>query len=229
MSQLPPIPWEKKKKSTRSLDKKRAGIVVDLRRCIGCHACSVACKTEHDVPLGSFRTRVRYLEKPETPTLSFLPMLCMHCQDAPCLDACPTEAITRMEDKHVVIDQDKCCGNKACIAACPYGAIYTEPTTGKADKCDMCTHRTSLDMDPACVSSCPAEALHFGDLDDPNDPVTQYAKTNNAKAFKEDANTKPSVLYVKHEDWMDEAAATGIQLTPEDNEIVYEQPIKPNK
>lgn len=223
MSSLPPIPWENEPETARSLPMKRAGMVIDLRRCIGCHACSISCKTENAVPLGNFRNRVRYLEKPDAETLSFLPMLCMHCQDAPCLNACPTEAITRLDDGRVVIDQDNCCGMKACIAACPYGAIYIDKISGKADKCDLCTHRTSLGMEPACVSSCPADALRYGDLGDPSDPVSRYARNHDAKPFKEDVGTYPSVLYVKHEPWMEQAAATGIQLSPEDNEIVYEQ------
>lgn len=223
MSELPPIPWENKPAAQRSLEKKRAGMVVDLRRCTGCHACSVSCKTEHDVPLGGFRTRVRYLEQPGQQQISFLPLLCMHCQDAPCLNACPTAAISRLEDGHVVINQDKCNGNKACMTACPYGAIYIEPQTGKADKCDMCTHRTSLDLEPACVTSCPTQAIRYGDLDDPNDPISIYAQTHNAKPFKEEAGTKPNVLYVQHEKWMEQKAATGVQLSPEDNEIIYEK------
>ena len=95
-------PLGRYQKKQRSLNKKRVGMVVDLRRCIGCHACSVACKTENEVPLGGFRNRVRYLEQAEVNTLSFLPLLCMHCQDAPCLDACPTQAPTRLADGRVV-------------------------------------------------------------------------------------------------------------------------------
>ncbi len=223
MTDLPPIPWETERSKERTLSKKRAGMVVDLRRCIGCHACSVSCKAENGVPLGGFRTRVRYLEQPTKETLSFLPLLCMHCQDAPCLEACPTQAVTRLNDERVIIDQDKCCGIKACISACPYGAIYIDPKSGLADKCDMCTHRTSLNMDPACVASCPTQTLRFGDLDDPNDPVTQYAKAHNAKPFKADAGTQPSVLYIEHEPWMEQAAATGVQLSLKDDEIIYEQ------
>ena len=223
MSSLPPIPWEGKKSKQRVLNKKRAGMVVDLRRCIGCHACSIACKTENEVPLGGFRNRVRYLEQPEKDTLSFLPLLCMHCQDAPCLSACPTQAPTRLADGRVVINQDKCCGMKACISACPYGAIYIDAKSGRADKCDLCTHRTSLDLEPACVASCPTDTLRYGDLGDPDDPVAKYAKEHNAKPFKEDAGTKPSILYINHEEWMEQAAATGVQLSPEDDEIIYEQ------
>ena len=223
MADLLPIPWERERNEERKLNKKRAGMVVDLRRCVGCHACSVSCKTENEVPLGGFRTRVRYLEHPMKETLSFLPLLCMHCQDAPCLKACPTEAVIRLNDARVVIDQDKCCGMKACMAACPYGAIYIDAKSGHADKCDMCTHRASLNMEPACVASCPTQTLRFGDLDDPNDPVAQYAKKHNAKSFKADAGTEPSVLYIALEPWMEQAAATGVQLSPKDDEIIYEQ------
>ncbi len=223
MSDLPPIPWESPINKSRSLKMKRAGMVIDLRRCIGCHACSVACKTENEVPLGHFRNRVRYLEQPDVETLSFLPLLCMHCQDAPCLKACPTQAPTRLSDGRVVINQDKCCGMKACISACPYGAIYIDDTSGRADKCDLCTHRTSLDLKPACVASCPTQTLRYGDLGDPEDPVAKYAKEHNAKPFKEDADTHPSILYIQQEKWMEKAAATGVQLSSEDNEIIYEQ------
>lgn len=224
MSESETMPWENvgpELRSTRS----RAGMVVDLERCIGCHACSVACKSEHSVPLGGFRTRVRYLERPDRPTLAFLPLLCMQCRDAPCLDACPTEALSRGADGRVEIDQDRCCGNKACIAACPYQAIFINSATGIADKCNFCTHRTDVGLDPACVTACPCDALRFGDLDDPQDPVSRYAEQRGARPFKESAGTRPSVLYVGHEDWMEDAAKSGVQMSREDRDIVYEQPI----
>ncbi len=126
------LPWEP---SGKPRTMKRAGIVIDLRRCVGCHACSVSCKTEHDVALGVFRTRVRYLERPKATQLAFLPLLCHHCEDAPCIPVCPTKAMTRKEDGRVVVDQKKCDGNMECIAACPYDAIQLDPQTGKAEKC----------------------------------------------------------------------------------------------
>ncbi len=216
------IPWEKVGQGGTVAPRKRSGMVVDLERCVGCHACSVSCKMEHSVPLGGFRTRVRYLEQPGRAALSFLPLLCMQCRDAPCLDACPTGAIGRLADGSVEIDKEACCGNKACIAACPYQAIYIDEATGTADKCNLCSHRTEVGLDPACVAACPTEALRFGDLDDPQDPVAVYAKERGAKPFKEKAGTLPSVLYVGHEEWMEEAASSGVQRSPEDREIVYE-------
>jgi Fe-S-cluster-containing dehydrogenase component len=216
------LPWEAVG-SREAPQRRRAGMVVDLRRCIGCHACSVSCKTEHLVPLGGFRTRVRYLERPGQAQLFFLPLLCMHCQDAPCMTACPTEALSRGEDGRVVLDKDLCCGNKACIAACPYGAIYIDPQEQVADKCDLCSQRTSVGLDPACVAVCPTEALRFGDLDDPEDAVARYAREHGAKPFKEEAGTEPSVLFVALEEWVEQTAATGVQPTPDERELVYDQ------
>lgn len=204
---------------------RQAAMLVDLQRCTGCHACSVACKTEHDVPLGEFRMRVRYLERPEETqtTFSFAPLLCMHCQDAPCLSACPTSAIGRLDDGRVVIDGDKCCGTKACIAACPYGAIFINADTRKAEKCDFCTHRTEVGLDPACVDACPTDALKFHDLLDPEDEITKKARKRNARGWKENSGTKPSVLFIGHEDWMEEKANLGVRLSDRDEDPIYEQ------
>jgi Fe-S-cluster-containing dehydrogenase component len=147
----------------------------------------------------------------------------MHCQDAPCLDACPTSAVVRTDDGRVVIDEDRCCGNKACVTACPYGAIFINDETHKAEKCDFCGHRTEVGLDPACASACPTDAIVFGDMADPNDPVSQLAKGKQAKAFKEESGTLPTVLYVDHEKWMEQASNAGVQLSANDRDVTYEQ------
>ena len=192
------LPWEPSGKPRKM---KRAGMVIDLRRCIGCHACSVSCKTEHDVALGVFRTRVRYLEKPRATQLSFLPLLCMHCEDAHCIPACPTEAMKRGPDKRVIVDHARCDG----------------------EKCDLCQHRTDVGMDPACVAACPSGTLRFGDLDDPNDEAMQYAEKHNARGFREDSGAKPTVRYVGLRPWMEKATKGGVQLNPEEDELIYVQ------
>ena len=97
MSKEELLPWERVGEEFR-LKYKRAGMLVDLDRCIGCHSCSVSCKTENEVPLGNFRMRVRYLEQPDNKQISFTPLICMHCVDAPCLKACPSKAIRREDD-----------------------------------------------------------------------------------------------------------------------------------
>ncbi|MEM7051565.1 MAG: 4Fe-4S dicluster domain-containing protein [Acidobacteriota bacterium] len=222
MTERDVLPWEEVGPEQRR-QAGRAGMVVDLRRCIGCHACSVSCKTEHEVPLGGFRTRVRYLQRPDRPTLAFLPLLCMQCQDAPCLKACPTEALVRCDDGTITIAQERCCGNKACLAACPYDALYIDPQSQVADKCDFCAHRTEVGLDPACVSACPPEALRFGDLDDPEDPVARYARENGARPYRSEQGTQPSVLFVGLEDWMEDRSRGGVQLESESDEIIYER------
>ena len=225
MSLLAPPPWE----NVGPAAKKpfgQAALLVDLRRCVGCHACSVSCKTENNVPLGDFRIRVRYLERPpeqNRPTLAFAPMLCMHCQDAPCLNACPSNAISRLDDGRVVVNQNKCDTEQECVTACPYGAIYVNEETGKADKCDLCAQRTENGLDPACAEVCPTDAIKYHDLSNEEDPVTKVARLQAAKAWKEGEKTMPSVLYIEHETWMEEAANTGVSLDPADRDITYEQ------
>lgn len=217
------LPWERVGPQ-HAKRYQQAAMLVDLQRCTGCHACSVACKTEHEVALGEFRMRVRYLERPEEEraTIAFAPLLCMHCEDAPCLDACPTSAIGRLKDGRVVIDEEKCCGTKACISACPYGAIYINADSHKAEKCDFCTHRTEVGLEPACVDACPTDALKFHDLLDPQDEVTQKSKEK-GRAWKEGAGTKPSVRFIGHEDWMEEKANLGVKLSEDDEDPIYEQ------
>lgn len=217
-------PWEKVGRSARR-DMKRASILVDLRRCTGCHACSVSCKTEHTVPLGEFRMRVRYLEPPAAvgPQLAFVPMLCMHCQDAPCMDACTPGALVRQSDGRVVVDSAKCTADGSCVSACPYGAIYLNEHTGKAEKCDLCQNRTEVGLDPACVTACPTDALVFHDADDPNDPATARIAALDARAWKPEEKTRPTVLYVAHDKWMERKAGDGVRMSETDADIIYEQ------
>lgn len=224
MAERTTLPWEQVGvEHARSL--KRAAIRVDIGRCTGCHACSVSCKTEFDAPLGEFRMRVRYLEpEQESETrLSFVPLMCMQCQDAPCMTACKPNALVKLGDGRIVVDEAKCDGNGDCVAACPYGAIYVNPATKKAEKCDMCAHRTAVGLDPACVASCPAEALSYHDDGDPSDPVTADSAARGATVWKEEAGTRPSVRYLGAEPWMEAKANLGVRLSPKDADILYEQ------
>jgi tetrathionate reductase subunit B len=183
----------------------RWGMALDLERCIGCHACSVACKVENSVSLGHFRTKVYYYDfkavnpynNKATMKRAFLPTLCMQCEDAPCLDACPEDAITRDTDGVVRISESKCDRSRDCIKACPYGAIHIDPVSQIADKCDFCSHRLEADMAPACVEVCPAEVFKFGDLNDPASSVSAFIGQNGKQlsVLKPEEKTRPAVQY----------------------------------
>lgn len=175
------------------------GMLIDVRRCIGCHACSVACKAEFDVPLGVTRSWVEYVEKGEFPNVgrSFLPRLCNHCDRPACVPVCPTGATwKRAEDGIVVVDDDICIGCKYCIQACPYDARFINPVTGSADKCDFCLHRVSQGLEPACVETCIGRARIFGDLNDPDSEIAKEIASNPVTVLRQGQGTEPSVYYI---------------------------------
>src|SRR5262249_24588259 len=150
-------------------DAVRYGFVIDHRKCIGCHACTVACKEENQAPLGTFRTWVKYVEKGTWPhTRRYFSVLrCNHCDDAPCVTICPTVALYRRADGIVDFDGACCIGCKSCMQGCPYDALYIDPNTNTAAKCHYCAHRLEVGLEPACVIVCPERAIVAGDLDDP--------------------------------------------------------------
>lgn len=196
----------------------RYGMVIDTRKCKGCHACSVACKSEFDVPLGTVRSWVEFIEAGDYPSVErqFMPRLCNHCKDAACVKICPVEAAyKREEDGVVVFDQEACISCKKCVdgddklPGCPYEAPFMNPVTGKAQKCDFCLHRVTEGVAPACVNTCPSRARVFGDLNDPDSEVSKLVAKENAKVLYADKGQKPSVYYIgsKHLDAPPKAAA----------------------
>jgi tetrathionate reductase subunit B len=179
--------------------KRQYGMVIDVRRCIGCHSCTVACKSEFDVPLGENRSWVEYVEKGEYPNVgrSFLPRLCNHCSEPPCVSVCPTDATYKREqDGIVVVDAGLCIGCKYCIQACPYDARFLNPVTKVADKCDFCIHRVSRGLAPSCVNTCIGGARIFGDLADPESDVSKLIATNHVTVLRREMGTQPNVYYI---------------------------------
>lgn len=176
----------------------RYGFVIDQRTCIGCHACTVACKTEHQVPVGQFRTWVKYIDKGEWPssTRSFGVMRCNHCTDAPCVEICPTKALFKREDGIVDFDGERCIGCKSCMQGCPYDAIYIDEDTHTAAKCNYCAHRVDNGYEPACVVVCPTHSIWSGDLDDPGSAISQLVTSNASDVRAPEQGTSPNVFYL---------------------------------
>ncbi|PYN79999.1 MAG: 4Fe-4S ferredoxin [Candidatus Rokuibacteriota bacterium] len=176
----------------------RYGFVIDQRRCIGCHACTVACKEENRVPLGAFRTWVKYIERGTFPnTRRFFSVLrCNHCDAAPCVTICPTVALYRRDDGIVDFDGERCIGCKSCMQACPYDALYIDPDTGTAAKCNYCAHRVEVGLEPACVIVCPEQAIIAGDLDDPASRIAAIVAREAVQVRKAEQGTRPKVFYL---------------------------------
>lgn len=200
-------------------------MLIDLTRCIGCDACTVACKQENGTPVDVFFARVLNVEYGTYPNVKrvYIPVLCNHCDDAPCLKSCPNKAIIRRQDGIVLIDQDRCRGTGACVSACPYGNIYLnthdhwylnpdEPyerdfvkprlRRNVARKCTYCAHRVDEGLDPACVVACPTTARIFGDMDDSDSVISKYIREQKETTAREpfhllpEAGTKPAGLYL---------------------------------
>jgi Fe-S-cluster-containing dehydrogenase component/formate-dependent nitrite reductase membrane component NrfD len=178
------------------------GFVIDHESCIGCHACTVACKAENNVPVGNFRTSVKYVEQGRFPDVKrmFLVQRCNHCTDAPCVTICPVNALEKRRDGIVDLDRDACIGCRACMQACPYDAIYLNEDLGAVEKCHFCAHRVEKSLEPACVIVCPVGAIITGDFHDPQSRVSQLVKNNEAKARRVEQGTGPNVRYLGVDD-----------------------------
>jgi Fe-S-cluster-containing dehydrogenase component/formate-dependent nitrite reductase membrane component NrfD len=176
----------------------RYGFVIDQDRCVGCHACTVACKEEHQVPVGVFRTWVKHIEKGEFPHTSrhFGVMRCNQCDNPPCTEICPTIALYRRPDGIVDFDNRRCIGCKACMQACPYDALYIDPNNNTAAKCNFCAHRVEMRLEPACVIVCPTQAILAGDLDNPGSKVSRTVANEKVLARKPQKGTQPKLFYV---------------------------------
>ena len=185
--------------------------VIDHESCIGCHACTTACKSENDVPLGVTRTYVKSVDVGVFPQArrAFQVTRCNQCDDAPCTTACPTSAMYRREDGIVDFDKSACIGCKACIAACPYDAIFINPEDHSAEKCNFCAHRIDVGLEPACVTVCPTQAIMVGDMNDPTSRVAEMIHREPVTVRRPEKETHPKLYYRgAHQATLDPLAAT---------------------
>ena len=194
---------------------KNYGFVIDNRKCIGCHACSVACKSENEVPLGVSRTWVKYVETGRFPDTRrhFQVTRCNHCANPPCARICPTQAMFQRADGIVEFDSSVCIGCKACMQACPYDAIHIDPDTNTAAKCNFCAHRTEIGLEPACVVVCPEHAIIAGDMNDPNSEISHTLARQDLTVRKPEQGTAPKLFYINGKDVA--LHPTAVERTPE--------------
>ena len=201
----------------------KLGMVIDLKRCMGCHTCALGCKMQNNVPMGMLWNRILTdggedvdSARGEFPNLhkSWMPLACLHCENAPCVKVCPVGATFKDKDGRVLINYDRCIGCRYCMAACPYNArVFNwqapvrEPgfsygdapvrPKGVVEKCTLCVERTSKGKEPVCVEVCPAKARIFGDLDDPNSAVAKAVRERNGQQLLAEKGTKPQVYYLR--------------------------------
>jgi Fe-S-cluster-containing dehydrogenase component/formate-dependent nitrite reductase membrane component NrfD len=178
------------------------GFAIDLRKCIGCHACTIACKAEHQIPIGVNRCWVKTVEKGSFPDTRrfFFPVLCNQCTDAPCARICPTSALFKRRDGIVDLNGQACIGCRACMEACPYDQLFIDPNTHTAEKCNFCANRVENRLLPSCVSVCPTQCRIFGDLDDPTSEVAQIVQREAFTVRKPEKGTGPRVFYIAAEE-----------------------------
>jgi tetrathionate reductase subunit B len=212
---------EDKRESSSSTNIPNYAMAVDISKCIGCGRCAAACKTENKVPEGPHYMRTwveRYVvphsgeTKVDSPnggidgfpeltdngnTLKtfFVPKLCNHCTNPPCVQVCPVGATFKTKDGVILVDDSYCVGCRYCVQACPYGARYIHPEKRVADKCTFCYHRISKGLLPACVEVCPTQARIFGDLSKKSSPIHRFLRFNAIKTIKPELNTQPKVFY----------------------------------
>ena len=180
---------------------KRFGMLVDMRKCIGCQACTVSCSVENLPPSGQFRTTVLQYEVAQpngAPAMVSLPRLCNHCDEPPCVPVCPVQATFQRTDGIVLVDNERCVGCGYCVQACPYDARFINHETQTADKCTFCEHRLEVGLLPACVESCVGGARVIGDLNDAESAAAQMLKDNakDIKVLKPGMATAPHVFYI---------------------------------
>lgn len=178
-------------------------MLVDVRKCIGCQACTMSCIQENAVPEGSFRTvvstySVRLSDGTQPAGTYVLPRLCNHCDEPPCIPVCPVGATFKRADGVVQVDGERCVGCAYCVQACPYDARFINHHTNKADKCTFCAHRLDAGLLPACVETCVGGARIFGDINDAGGELRRRLDAAQAelKVLKPENGTRPRVFYI---------------------------------
>jgi len=178
-------------------------MVIDQERCIGCEACSIACKIENNTTDYWVKVETQGGAVKDTPggnfpnlTMDFLPKLCNHCENPPCVDSCPEDALQKRDDGIVILNQELCTGCQSCLTACPYNAITFDVENNLAEKCNFCAHRVDQGLEPFCVICCEGQALYFGDIKDSNSGISKLISEKSTFRLKTGEGTNPKVYYI---------------------------------
>ena len=194
--------------------------LIDTRLCIGCGACVRACRAENNVPEGMYRTWVEryeipvegesYVDSPDggangfqrvttglhVEKAFFVPKICNHCQQTPCIQVCPVGASYRTRDGVILVDEKHCIGCGYCVQACPYGSRFINPNNHTAEKCTLCYHRITKGLTTACVGICPVGARRLGDRENHDDPVLEILATERVMVLQPQLLTRPQCFYL---------------------------------
>lgn len=205
--------------------KKRYVMLVDMKRCIGCHTCAIACKQGNNLPNDIWWNQVLTFGGPTMDTphgefpnleMNYLTLNCQHCEDPPCVAACPAQATYKREDGIVTQDYEMCLGCRMCILACPYNHVrsYNEKTPeyylnfpvgdtsvegqqkGTVSKCTFCHNRLDEGLQPNCIEVCPVRARYFGNIEDADSEVSKLLETRKYTQLLENKGTGPSIFYL---------------------------------
>ena len=176
----------------------RYGMLINTKKCVGCYACRMACQMINKLEPEEAFISYKEIEQGTYPSVyaETVPVQCMHCENAPCQQVCPTHATYTTDSGVVLVDEEKCIGCKYCMAACPYGVRIQIEKTGVIEKCRFCWYEGEPGNPPACVGTCITNARIFGDLDDPNSEINQAIARYNAQPLASDL-TESKIYYVR--------------------------------
>ena len=184
---------------------KKYGLIFNLERCLGCEACSVACKNENGFQTNTIQVKTLHTVDKDTPSGSFVqgnlrmefqPQTCNHCENPPCVEACSFNALIQREDGIVNLNREVCTGCQACVTECPYGVIQFNESGNVAEKCNLCSHRVDQGLEPFCVLCCEGQAIYFGDWNAPDGKFAVEERKAELYIRNPEYNTNPKVKYL---------------------------------
>ena len=176
---------------------KQYGFLIDTDACYGCKTCTLACKSENNLPTDMIWRKVREHLTQSPNSQTFISMACNHCDKPKCMEVCPAKTYSKREDGIVVQDHNKCIGCQMCIMACPYDAPKFDSATGKTSKCNLCAERLDEGLKPRCVESCPGGVIQFGEISElRKQHATNWSELENRFNMPDHRITQPNIVII---------------------------------